>query len=293
MRSCFGLRIVLVASSALLWTFSARAAVTVAQFRDDRAGAISFTFDDGSQSQYDLAVPYLDARGLKASFYVIADFTRDTQAEPLDPRIPDGDLLGGVSWDRWAAALAAGHEIANHSMTHPHLPLLSLEDFQAEVVGAKQLIERKLGVAPLTFVFPFNEGRDDPILCPFVLEHHIAVRMRTTEYTYGVVDRNTLADVNWVADDAVANMKWNVPMIHGIDEEWSPLDPAVFYSHIDYCKGLVDAGTLWVETFANVSRYTQERAAVTVNVRPARHRAWCSPRRWGQRGSTPRSSTTR
>jgi peptidoglycan/xylan/chitin deacetylase (PgdA/CDA1 family) len=62
--------------------------------------AVSLTYDDGLHSQLDHAVPQLDRLGLKATFFLTQDNMRD-------------DLV------RWQAAAAAGHEMANHTITHP------------------------------------------------------------------------------------------------------------------------------------------------------------------------------
>jgi peptidoglycan/xylan/chitin deacetylase (PgdA/CDA1 family) len=61
---------------------------------------VSLTYDDGLRSQLDHAVPQLDRLGLKGTFFL----TRDNMADDLA---------------RWQAAAAEGHEMANHTITHP------------------------------------------------------------------------------------------------------------------------------------------------------------------------------
>ena len=107
--------------AAVLWAGLACSAVNVAKFRGDRAGALSFTFDDGSQSHFDTVFPYLEEFGFKGSFYVIAGLTRDKITDPPSPDIPSNQTWAGVSWEEWCEVAAEGHEIGNHSMTHPHL----------------------------------------------------------------------------------------------------------------------------------------------------------------------------
>ena len=65
-----------------------------------RRGAVSLTYDDGLNSQLDHALPELNRRGLKATFFL----TR----ENMEGRLAD-----------WEAAGRAGHEIADHTITHP------------------------------------------------------------------------------------------------------------------------------------------------------------------------------
>jgi hypothetical protein len=67
---------------------------------DGRDAAIALTYDDALQSQLDIAVPQLDAAGLKGTFFLEGDFAQE-------------DL------PRWRAVAAAGHELGNHSIFHP------------------------------------------------------------------------------------------------------------------------------------------------------------------------------
>src|ERR671939_2070439 len=69
-------------------------------------GAVSLTFDDGMRSQLETAIPLLDEHGLQATFYLNPprDGDEATWREKLAP---------------WRAAAGRGHEIGNHSLTHP------------------------------------------------------------------------------------------------------------------------------------------------------------------------------
>ncbi|WP_269540714.1 polysaccharide deacetylase family protein [Cerasicoccus fimbriatus] len=55
---------------------------------------------------------------------------------------------------------AAGHEIGNHSMTHPHLPELSLSEVREQLVDCQKLFEDTFGIAPKVFRAPFGEHSD-------------------------------------------------------------------------------------------------------------------------------------
>jgi peptidoglycan/xylan/chitin deacetylase (PgdA/CDA1 family) len=63
-------------------------------------GYVSLAYDDGLDSQLDIAVPQLDAAGLRGTFYLTWDNMKDRVGE-------------------WAALARRGHELANHTMTHP------------------------------------------------------------------------------------------------------------------------------------------------------------------------------
>src|SRR5438067_2422069 len=68
---------------------------------DNCRGAISLTFDDGSETQLRRAFPILTERGLLGTFYLVP--RGDDYAQRLAP---------------WGAVHEAGHEIGNHSLGH-------------------------------------------------------------------------------------------------------------------------------------------------------------------------------
>lgn len=85
--------------SALLLPIPA-AARSLPLWPEGKTGAVSLTYDDGLDSQLDLAVPALDRFGFKATFFLTFDNIRR--------RLDD-----------WAALAKQGHELANHTVTHP------------------------------------------------------------------------------------------------------------------------------------------------------------------------------
>jgi beta-glucosidase len=111
--------------------------------------AISLSFDDARLSQIDRGMELFGKYGVKATFYV--------SPEPLDERI-----------DGWKSALAAGHEIGNHSMTHPctgnfdwsrHKALenMTLHDMGHNLAEASRLIHDRLGIWPRSFAYPCGQ----------------------------------------------------------------------------------------------------------------------------------------
>ena len=64
-----------------------------------RAG-LSLTFDDARLSQVDVGIPVLDAHGVRGTFYL---------------SLQNAELRA----QEWNRAAAAGHEIGNHTLTHP------------------------------------------------------------------------------------------------------------------------------------------------------------------------------
>jgi peptidoglycan/xylan/chitin deacetylase (PgdA/CDA1 family) len=101
-------------------------------------GAVSLTYDDGLDSQLDNAVPQLEALGLKATFFVTG--------ENMDARLAD-----------WVSLGRRGHEIADHTLTHPcELGAYTGDSFQRRALGAMETyLNDHFGVSGVrTFAYP-------------------------------------------------------------------------------------------------------------------------------------------
>lgn len=108
--------------------------------------AISLSFDDSRASQATTGIPVLNEYNVKGTFYVV-------------PSVVKGQL------DNWKKAVAAGQEIANHSINHPctgNFPwsrAKALEDYtqktmHAELTEANTQIFNLLGVKCDGFAYP-------------------------------------------------------------------------------------------------------------------------------------------
>jgi peptidoglycan/xylan/chitin deacetylase (PgdA/CDA1 family) len=71
---------------------------------DGKRAAVVLTYDDTLVSQLDIAIPALDATGLKGTFFLI------------------GSKITPEQIARWRSAAAEGHELGNHTIRHacPH-----------------------------------------------------------------------------------------------------------------------------------------------------------------------------
>src|SRR5574341_733228 len=124
-------------------------ASTAFSWPEGKRAALSLTFDDARPSQIDAGLPLLNGHGVKATFYL--------QPEGLRKRL-----------DGWKAAVASGHEIGNHTISHPctgnyafssknALEDYTLERIEAEMTGANELIRRDLGISPASFAYPCGQ----------------------------------------------------------------------------------------------------------------------------------------
>ncbi|MFW6143844.1 MAG: polysaccharide deacetylase family protein, partial [Patescibacteria group bacterium] len=114
------------------------------------SGYVTFWFDDGLQSTYDIAYPELEESGWKAVVAVVAD--REIAMEKF---APDGDPV--MSWEAVEELADAGWEISSHSMTHSHLNNdRSSGVLRTEIVQSRKVLEQR-GFSVPSFTFPYGE----------------------------------------------------------------------------------------------------------------------------------------
>ena len=218
--------------------------------------AISYTFDDGCSNQYAIAIPMLN------------EFDFDLTMYPIINRSPN--------WAALQNAAAEGHEIGSHTMSHPYLNQLTIEQQTAELENSQNITNSHIpGEQCLTLAYPYCVPSNQAL----TEQYYIAARHcqgyieRTTPtnfYQISSIICGSLGSVKTTANfisrfTSAANSKgWCVFLIHGIDNdgEYSPLPSATLRESLEYLDANRD--TFWVSTFVNVVRYIRERNAVSV-----------------------------
>lgn len=103
-----------------------------------RAGHVALSFDDGPHpSLTPQLLDILRAQGMRATFYLIG--SRVARWPGLARRI-----------------LAEGHEIGNHTWSHPALTGLGTAGMLAEIDRTNRIIREATGIAPLTLRPPYG-----------------------------------------------------------------------------------------------------------------------------------------
>lgn len=229
--------------------------------------AVSLSFDDARPSQVDAGVPILDRHGVRATFYV--------SPHRLPERI-----------EAWRAAVAAGHEIGNHTVSHPcsgnfpwsranALEDYTLERMERELLDANAAIEGTLGVRPSTFAYCCGQkyvGRGEELCStvPLVAKHFIAGRGFRDESpndpTY--VDLAQACGVDgdatpfeglraWI-DRAAAEGGWLIFAAHDVGDGFArqAMRADVLDAVCAYCA---DPGHgIWIDTVAAVASYVRD-----------------------------------
>ena len=236
--------------------------VEIARFAGNREAAVAYTFDDGTLGHYTVAAPTLEKYGFRGTFGVVASKTADDPeaAERLAAASGKGSNTSRrVSWKEWRELAAKGHEVSNHGLEHKGLTALTEDGLEREVEEARRIITEKVG-RPLTFLYPGNAR--NPRVRDFVLKNHIAARER--EERFGGADFN-VERANAIVDKAIKTGQFIVVMAHAVAEAgYQPLSREDLEGHLQYVSTL--KGRIWVDTFANVSRYVRECDAAKVAV---------------------------
>jgi len=230
---------------------------------EGKRGAISLTFDDARFSQIDRGLPILDEYGTKATFYV--------SIRPLEERL-----------DAWKKAVANGHEIGNHSLTHPcsgnfpfarerALENYTLDKMRYELEESNNIIKRLLGVRPVSFAYPCGQkfvgrGRNLKSYVPLIAEEFLAGRGWMDEWAndptfcdmaqlMGVeLDGKDFEQVKQLIDRTLANGGWLVFCGHDIGEGGRQTTRSSTLKAI--CEYAQDpANGLWLDTVQAVARY--------------------------------------
>ena len=105
--------------------------------RDARKVSLSIDAAWGNEDTRQL-IDILDKYGVKVTFFVVGDWAR---------KYPESVK----------ALCDAGHEVMNHSDTHPHMNSLSVEQIKNEIENCNKAIEEVTGVCPTLIRLPYGE----------------------------------------------------------------------------------------------------------------------------------------
>jgi peptidoglycan/xylan/chitin deacetylase (PgdA/CDA1 family) len=110
---------------------------------------VCFSFDDAYWSTMEYGVPVLDALGVPCTVYAVPSLVGHSSTwDPASPRPL-------ARWDSLIDAQKRGHEIGNHTLSHPRMSALSPEE-QFEQVAAADRALRANGLNPGSFCYPYG-----------------------------------------------------------------------------------------------------------------------------------------
>jgi peptidoglycan/xylan/chitin deacetylase (PgdA/CDA1 family) len=228
-----------------------------------QAGRDQHTFDDGRPSQVDRGLPIMDARGVKGTFYI-------------------GPRSLAARQEGWRNAVAHGHEIGNHTMTHPcsgnfafaranALEDFTLERMEEELTRCNDLIHQALGVRPKTFAYPcaqkfVGRGKMVKSYVPLVARHFVVGRGAHDEshnhplycdfaqvYAMGA-DGFEFPQIKALAQNAIGEGGWLI--LHGHEVGEGGRQTMLARALDELFQYVVDPATgLWADTVAAIGSY--------------------------------------
>jgi len=232
-----------------------------------RRAAVSLSFDDARVSQIDTGLALLKRQLVKVTFFV--------QAEQVRKRL-----------DGWKKAVADGHEIGNHSNTHPCTAnysfsrLNALEDYTLEMMatqldGANAEIQDLLGVKPRTFAYPCGQkfvgrGLDVRSYVPLVAERFLVGRGYLDEsandphvcdlaQAMGTsFDDMEFEQMRNQVEQAANEGRWVIFVGHEIGKRgYQVTDTAALEALCEYLKD--PAHGIWLGTVAEIAEYIRQQ----------------------------------
>jgi len=185
-------------------------------------GFVSLTFDDGYYSAYSKGIPILDAAGIKSTFYVVTTLV--------------GDMVDGYATQSQIQVMYRnGHEIGNHTRTHPLLSTVSPTQLASEATGAQQDLQA-WGYKSTTFAYPYDDYGGSSTSAVVAAVKASGVRgARDSDYRgynnsstfplllhsmpseYDLGTDNVATVTGWI-QQAVANKMWVIILWHRVDE---------------------------------------------------------------------------
>lgn len=122
---------------------------------------------------------------------------------------------------------AQGHEVSDHTKTHPHLPTLTPAQVQDEIIASRAVLTG-LGITPVsTFVYPYGEF-NDAVIQTVKDGGYIGARSVDEGYNLKNTDKyklliqqanntTTLANFQGWVDKARADKTWLIVMYHQVE----------------------------------------------------------------------------
>lgn len=229
----------------------------------NKKAGVSITFDDARFSQPDVGIPILNNYNVKATFYI--------SPGNMEHRLSD-----------WEQIVADGHEIGNHTMTHPcsgnfsfarnnALENYTLERMEDDILSANEIIMKKLGVLPSTFAYPCGQkfvGRElnTKSYVPLIAKHFIVGRSAFDEVHNDPVfadlaqaaamdfDSASFEKVKSLIERTLMDGGWLILFGHEIGTSGGQTILADTLEKL--CQYAQEpANGIWIDTVANIGKY--------------------------------------
>jgi peptidoglycan-N-acetylglucosamine deacetylase len=241
---------------------------------NDYRCAVSITFDDAKRGQLSFAVPALDQHRMVGTFYLSTLSLEHARARGRS------DLLS-----KWAKARAHGHELGNHTRTHPcslnfpwvrppqrGLEDMSLADITAEIDQAQRFLELELGATAATFAYPcgmsfVGRGIERQSYVPVVARAFRVGRAFNCESTASPahcdlacvpaisMDNMDAGELLQLVDDAQKSGDWLILVGHDVTDREAPYSTRMSAFEELLVRLSARRSTVWVDTVETIGSH--------------------------------------
>lgn len=243
--------------------------VRATTWKDNRRGALSFTFDDGYRGAFEHGGAELEAAGLKGTFYIFTDTLS----------IYDGEL---ASTNLVREYREMGHEIGSHTSNHSNLGWLAesgnLDSIYQVLSASKELLDQRFDQFTMTMSIPFGSFRHATL--EHISRYYYSARSSQFGFnlatpadffalkSWPVLSTTSPAYVDNLLSMAEEFGTYLPLMYHDLVDEPFDEDLHIYtYSRELFRETLQDAALrdLWIDTHERIYKYIRERNALKIN----------------------------
>lgn len=249
-------------------SFIHQAVVRAATWKDDRQGAISFTFDDGYRGAFEHGGAELEAAGLKGTFYVFTDTSS----------VYDGELASSSLVREYKDK---GHELASHTSNHANLGFITasgdMDSLERVLSGSLEELNERFDQYTTSMSLPFGSFRYETL--GYISQYFYSARSSqfgfnlATPYdfyalkSWPILSTTSPAYVDNLLSIAETYGTYLPLMYHDMLDEPFDEDVLIYtYSRDLFSETVHDAlnRDLWIDTHQRIYKYIRERNALKV-----------------------------
>jgi len=115
------------------------------------------TFDDGYLDNFRNMLPLTEKYGYKGVLFLLGDFTASGNFWDVGEDVEANRLM---TKEQKQAFVDQGWEIGAHTMSHPRLTQLDLEEARLEITTSRKCLEQELQTEVVSFAYPFGDYDD-------------------------------------------------------------------------------------------------------------------------------------
>lgn len=177
--------------------------IQVARWPFGKVSAVSFTWDDNNSTHTKIAEVF-DRYEYKTSFFVNPKFNSWLTLNTMYKEI-----------------VLNGHEVGNHTFSHPDLTTLSSSELAEQIAMAHDVILNDLLTKPTAFVHPFNKTNeivDEEIFARYPFTR---IRSRLNEDHRKILNVDSTTNSHAlisVIESSLSNRQWLIVAGHGLGE---------------------------------------------------------------------------